>query len=265
MFDPHEDHTEYLELYNACTHTVELINWKLSLNGKQERVLTEEYFSLLPGDYALIASSLKGINSSAIFNRAAKIILMPAMPSLPNSGAQISLYDSSGYLIDAVQYETGWHHEFIDPAKGVSLERLSSEISGMLPGNWTSAATAAGYQSPAAPNSQNMVVERVSALYLSLNSITPNEDGLNDRMDICYVLEKQGCMGRIMVFDIMGRCCRILANGALLGSEGCFEFNGKDYSNDPLPTGYYILYFEAYDGSGFFFAEKRSIIIAGLQ
>lgn len=262
MFDPHEGFSEYIELFNPSEKAIELKNWELQLNGKEPKCIMQEYFTLLPGDFALISNSMTGINSLEKFAEASILVIMPDMPALSNSGTVIRIIDSSGIEIDAVQYFPEWHHELVGNQKGVALERLSVLESGMNVENWKSAGSDINYQTPGAVNSQLDEQAGRSMLDLEPNTITPNGDGWNDILHISYSLSEPGCMGKIVIFDLEGKLVRTLANGSLIATSGEFEFEGKDESGRELSSGYYILFFEAYNEKGFRFAEKKSFVLA---
>ena len=135
--------------------------------------------------------------------------------------------------------------------------------SGIDPVNWQSAASDAGYQTPAEPNSQSENKHKACNINISPGTITPDGDGMDDELEIHYTMNSTGYMARIMVFDKTGRKIRTIANGKLLGTEGFYTFNGKDSAGGALPSGYYILYFDAYDDIGRRITEKISFVIAG--
>ena len=187
---------------------------------------------------------------------------MTEMPALSNEGNTLFLQSASGRTIDVVQYSSDWHHEILMETKGVSLERISPVKSGLLGQNWHSASSDAGYMTPAAPNSQYVSESQNFVLTVEPETITPDQDGMDEELSVCYRLESEGYMGGIFVFDIQGKRCRTLADGNLLGVSGCYTFDGRNEEGQVLPTGYYILYFEAYSTNGKQHRVKKAFVIA---
>jgi hypothetical protein len=262
MFDPGEDCNEYIELFNRTEKTIEVKDWQLQVGNKSLKTLTNDYFPLLPGTYAIIAPDITGINDPGRFIDAQKIIEIPDLSSLPNEGAIIKLTDKDGNTIDQVLYDPAWHHELNAETQGKSLERISSTGSGMDMNNWQSASSTYGYQTPGEKNSQTEGFENTNELTVKPKTITPNSDGYDDELQICYQLDESDYMTRILIYDLNGRLRRIIANGSIPGTEGCYYFDGKGENGAILPTGYYILFFEAYNKHGKRLREKLSFIIA---
>ena len=264
LFDPEKGRNEFIELFNVSDKTIDLKGFSLILFDRNNttRKITDEYWPLRPGEYGLITNDYKGIDSDAKFDKAERIILMPEMPALSNEGNTLFLQSADGRIIDRVQYSPDWHHEILVETKGVSLERISPVESGLLSYNWQSASSDAGYMTPAAINSQQISESQNFILTIEPETISPNYDGLDDELSVCYQLDEEGYLGRIFVFDVQGKCCSTLANGNLLGISGCYTFDGRKEEGVVLPTGYYILYFEAYSTNGKQHRVKKAFVIA---
>ncbi len=262
MFDPAENCMEYIELYNRSEKVIELKDWLLLLGDKSPSKITMEYYPLLTGEYAIIAEDIRGIDDPDRFSKAQKVIEVLDMPAIPNNGCLIQIMDSKRSIIDQAFYHPSWHHELNADTKGVSLERVSGLGSGLDENNWQSASSSAGYQSPGAKNSQSENVKKGNYLTVEPNTITPNGDGQADELTICYQLDESDYMARVLVYDLKGRLRKTITNGSIPGTEGCYIFNGEGEDETVLPTGYYVLYFEAYNEYGKRFREKNSFVIA---
>jgi hypothetical protein len=262
MFEPREDCHEYIELYNRSEKTIEIRDWQLQVGNKTPELLMQEYFPLLPGAYAIITKEINGIDNPDKFRDAQKIIEMPDLQSLSNEGTLIQIFDSEDNIIDQAFYDPVWHHELNADTHGKSLERISSTGSGLNENNWQSASSTSGYQTPGAKNSQAVQSETKNELIVEPQTITPNSDGLDDDLNICYRLDGPDYMSRVLVYDLNGRLRKTIAIGSIPGTEGCYLFDGKGENGTVLSTGYYILFFEAYDQHGKRFREKVSFVIA---
>lgn len=264
MFDPEYGFTEYIELYNQSDKTIDLRNYSLIIGEIDDDTLliTNEYFPVQKGEYVIIADHYTGIDNSEIFSKAERIVYMENMPFIPNSGSQIYLLTAQRKICDVASYYFAYHNNILTETSGVALERISSQISGLEPDNWHSASSGSGYQTPAAPNSQSEYENPAFSVGISPKTITPNGDGVDDELIISYKMEKPGYMARIIVFDKNGRKVCVLANGDVLGAQGHYIFNGKDNKGNRLSTGYYILFFDAYNGEGRRHTEKKSFVVA---
>ncbi len=264
LFDPGPEQIEFIELYNPSDKTIDLKEFEIIIHDRSDsgKIITTDHWPLQPGEFCLIASDFRGIDFPGKFDRPDKLVYMPSMPRLPNAGDVIYLQSKTGHIIDAACYSPDWHHEILEDTKGVSLERISPFGSGVERSGWHSASYDAGYMTPAAQNSQGSKEEVTCIVTLIPETITPNSDGIDEELSICYQLDEEGYMGRIIVFDINGKKCSMLANGTLLGVSGCYTFNGRNEKGHILPTGYYILFFEAYHENGKKYAFKKAFVIA---
>ena len=263
MYEPDQGFVEFIELYNTSTNTIDLVDFRISVGDPSgsEQKITEEYWPLHAGEYAVIADDYSGLDDITIFSRAEKIIHMPDMPALPNSGNQIYLYKDSLSLSDIVLYTPESHHKILTETKGVALERVSQNTSGLDSDNWLSASADAGFMTPARINSQLNQGKNLSEVSLSSKTLSPNDDGLEDMLTIRYQLEQEGYMGQVFIFNDRGSLVYRIADGVLLGAEGVFDFNGRDEEGKLLPMGFYIVYFNAYHTIMPPFVRKLSFVL----
>jgi hypothetical protein len=264
MFDPEPGLNEYIELYNNAESTIDLRNCRLCVGELADtgKIITTEYWPMLPGTYAVIADGYSAIDCPGIFEKADHIVAMPDMPGLPNSGGTVFLQNEQVNNLDMACYSPDQHHEVILKTKGVSLERISPNRSGIDEQNWHSASADAGYKTPAESNSQFSEEEMKVNLTISPETITPNEDGRDDELLISYEMDKPGYMAGIFIFDLEGRLQYTLANGTLLGTEGTYVYSGRDDEGRMLPTAYYVLFFNAYNEKGDRYVIKRAFVVA---
>lgn len=267
MYNPFINEEEFIEFYNPSVKTIDLKDWSLIIGdtAKSRFKITNEYFPIYPGGYVIIADKLPNeIRMSEITYRK-RMILKADMPGLLNSGNQIYLYNNKDQLIDKAIYSPSDQHPFFENSQGVSLERISAEMPGDDPNNWQSASSDAGYKTPAGKNSQNQETIKINSISLNTDAITPNSDGTDDILTISYTLDKPGYMGKIMIFDISGNIQNTLMDGGLLGTSGSVNYDGKDRSGNILPTGYYIIYFDAYSTESKGFKSKKTFVIANTK
>lgn len=126
---------EYIELRNVSGETVQLKDWRLSVNKRE--VLLPPF--LLPADSLLVLCTPAAVNSYNIPN----IRGIDRFPALADDSALIVLYDPAKRVIHAVDYQQGWYGS-TKPKGGVSLEMINAALpcSGKI--NWRACTAAMG-------------------------------------------------------------------------------------------------------------------------
>lgn len=108
---------EYLELYNRTNHSIDLINWTITI-GSTSKVIPNiqigaNAYLLICSSYAYNEVSLYG-NTVAIYN----------LPALVNSGQSITIKDGIGNIISSVTYSDSWYGDATKKEGGWSLEAI---------------------------------------------------------------------------------------------------------------------------------------------
>lgn len=138
------DHTEFVEIYNTGSTTVDISGWVLS-DGEGEltvnagsSILSQEYLIFAMKPDSLI--DLYGYVPMVNYTSTGSMILS-------NSGEEITLYDNAKAVIDAVEYDDTleWGSDYEDDntrpdhdGDGASLERIDPFEPGNDPSNWES-------------------------------------------------------------------------------------------------------------------------------
>jgi hypothetical protein len=121
MYDPkttNESDHEWVELYNMCDETVELVGWNISDNKKAKLIPS---VNISPHGFTIIAASANFSDDFPEFNGSVVFINGSIGNGLNNDGDSITLNDSAGTVIDEISY--GKDGELTDVAEGHSLER----------------------------------------------------------------------------------------------------------------------------------------------
>jgi hypothetical protein len=121
MYDPKgtpEVNHEWVELYNPCDETIELIGWNISDNKKAKLIPS---FNISPHGFAIIAASVNFSDDFPEFNGVVVFINGSIGNGLNNDGDRITLNDSVGTVIDEISY--GKDGELTGVAESHSLER----------------------------------------------------------------------------------------------------------------------------------------------
>ena len=102
--------------------------------------------------------------------------------------------------------------------------------------------------------SRSSVGEIVRAIEYFPKILTPNGDGLNDRMQISYTVIQisEPKPVNVEVYDLAGRRVRILADRDQIGGIYSEEWDGRDDSGKMVPPGNYLVLLKVNSGIGTF-------------
>lgn len=157
---------EYIELHNTTNTTLSLHGWTLATKNTTARISDCE---LLPDEYLTVC----GKAHLSDFSDYHPISATP-WPTLPNSGAKITLRDGDGAVVDCVKYSSDFYRDKAKMLGGWSLERLDPYNLSNDAANWRASSSPLG-GTPSSPNS--IVSDVIDQLPPSLVSIHADESG----------------------------------------------------------------------------------------
>ena len=140
------------------------------------------------------------------------------------------------------QRSVGFCEQLIDDTEGVSLERVSFDVSAEEERNWQSAAENVRFATPGYKNSSNVSIA-IGELNFEVQTETfsPNQDGENDQMILTYNLDKSGFLANISVYDAAGFKIKDLSTNELLANQGIITWDGTNNDNQIADLGIYII------------------------
>jgi hypothetical protein len=270
LFDSHVDDGEYIELVNISDKILETSSLSIS------RIKINEYDTswytanlsgnlLFPGDYAAYTSSASQVLKVYDSEAPEKIYSLSSFPSLPNTEGIILLHLSSSKdsIIDRLDYDESWHYSLLNNTKGVSLEKMDLKA-GNNQENWHSAASSVNYGTPAYQNSQFQEEGQTASKFELVPEIfSPDNDGVDDMLQINYQMDEAGYTLNLVIYDSRGRKIKHLVKNELLASSGSFYWDGQDEDYQKAHIGIYILFFEYFDLSGNVKSEKLTVVLGG--
>ena len=142
---------EYIEIYNNSNKYFNLENW-LVTDGTSKGKIANGW--LAPHTYRLLCNT----NSLAFMNQALGVT---SFPSLNNSGDKVQLLDSSGLLLDEIQYDATWYHDDVKSKGGWSLERINPNHPCSDGNNWSASTHLDG----GTPGEQNAVYDTLKKTF----------------------------------------------------------------------------------------------------
>ena len=268
LFDPISPAADYVEIYNKSDKVLDIRELKLGVvktsfpNPPDTTVKTicSDGRQLMPDSYLLLTTTPQVIGHQyecPIDN----FIKMKSFPSYPNNGATVVLY-YNGDIIDFMVYSEDLHYPLLTETKGVSLERVSMNVSSSDSENWHSAA-APLYGTPGYQNSVFIEKQEDSAdIGIFPQVFSPDGDGFDDVTTINLSVFEIGCTAKILVFDSNGRLVRNLVNCQNTSSQNCFLWNGLDDNGKIVPTGIYVVFVELFDIQGDIKRFKKAVVVA---
>jgi len=268
LSNPTQDGSDFVEIYNNSNRFIDLNGWHLA-NWDNDAIdnfspITTTPFVIFPGEYVLLTSSTSDISSDYPLGDEDSYLELTSMPFYNNDGGTVILVDNLFEVSDSVTYNSDMHFSLLKDLEGVSLERLDFNRPAYEHTNWLSAAETVGFATPGYKNSQSNPADSLVGEVVVLPEIfSPDNDGVDDVVDINYAFESGGFVGSIFIYDAKGRLIRSLVQNELLGSEGTFSWDGTLENGEKGRLGIYVIFFEAFGVLGEVKQFKRSCVLAG--
>ena len=269
LFNPPDRGVRYVEIYNRSEKIIELKDHILSskdtimgvLSGVRE--ISEESWLLFPDDYMVLTPDPDVVKSQYMTINPMNFIHMSMSPMTNNSGIVV-LASKGQQVIDMMIYEDDMHYALLTDKKGVALERLNYHRPTQNRSNWHSAAQSAGFGTPGYKNSQFTVdpEDRQEVFDVYPKVFSPDNDGVDDVLNIGYSLGNPGYTANIRIFDSRGRLVKNLSRSFLLATEGVITWDGTTDDNLKADVGIYIINIELFDPEGNVRNYRKTAVVA---
>lgn len=269
LSDPKTGGVDFVEIYNRSNKVIDLKTMTLSqydtLNNTLlsiEEIAPEGYL-LFPQDYLVLSEDGAVVKSQYSTSNPLGFLDMANLPSLNISEGTVCLATNAD-IIDLFIYDAGMQFALLNSSKGVSLERIDFDRPTSDRTNWHSAAAAVGYATPAYKNSQYSDAGVTdNSIEITPEVFSPDEDGMNDVVNINYNFGTPGFVATITVYDSRGLLVKNLVRSELLGLSGTFSWDGISNDREKAKIGIYILFIEAFDLNGTVKQYKKTCVLGG--
>lgn len=266
LYDPVGTGSDFVELYNRSQKTLSLLGLQMAneTNGAiaNLRVITNEPYLLLPGEYILLATNTNDIAARYPQSRTERFLQM-SLPGYNNGNGTVALLDGTNTVLDLFRYDDALHFELVNASEGYSLERVDPDRATDDPTNWHTASDVAGMATPGYRNSQYSKAPRPQGeMTIDPAIFSPDQDGFQDLLTIAYRFDQPGFVGTLTIYDAAGREVRRLMENQLLGSTGAVSWDGILDSGSKGRLGPYIVVLEAYDLSGNVETFRKTVTLA---
>lgn len=184
----------------------------------------------------------------------------PSLPSLASADDAVYVYDFRGNMIDGVRYDQSWGGE-----RGLSLERISHQVSSADENNWATCVLPEG----ATPGAENSIAASASentetVLTIAPNPFSPDNDGFEDNALITIQVPLNLGTANLYVYDVQGRRVKRILHQHSIGSRTTVVWDGTDEEGTRVRIGQYILYLEMITGdTGQQTTAKARVVVAG--
>jgi hypothetical protein len=266
LFNSRTGGVDFVEVYNRSDKYINLKNWQLADVSRDSivnhKLIASEDEVLAPAGYKVFTTNGNILKEHYPKAREAHFWPMKSMPSYLDDAGSVVLLNNLQQVSDRFDYSEKMHFTLIDDVSGVSLERISPGAKTNLPGSWHSAASTEGYATPGYRNSQAMELHPIKqAFSIHPPVFTPDDDGQQDFAIFNYLLDQQGAMASLVIYDAEGRQVRTLANNVLLSTEGFFSWDGTNDRGEKVRVGRYIVWFTLFNMQGRKQAFKETVVV----
>jgi hypothetical protein len=265
LFDPYTGGYDWIEVYNNSDKLLDLQNWSLG-NFDNDTISNQKFVS---DHFYLPAKGYAVLGKDSIFvkqNYPSAIVgsfVYCETPSFNVDSSTVYLIFNN-QVMDNVSYSADWHFQLLDVTDGVSLERIDPSGNSNSSSNWHSAAESIGFATPGDKNSQYRPTVSSGDFGFTSNTISPDNDGFEDVLQINYEMAETGLLATLTIYDDRGRVIRSLFKNELLGSSGVFNWDGVTDSGVKASIGTYVAVFEAFKVEGAsMFAKTKAFVVAG--
>ncbi|MBP6662344.1 MAG: lamin tail domain-containing protein, partial [Paludibacter sp.] len=273
MFENPETSFEYIEIYNKSDKLLDVSGMVFTTrkaDGTMNTgVIIPQQTHIQPHGYIAFCSDaelLRSYHSCPVESN----IISTEWNSLNNESAVLVLTNSAkDSIFDELQYNVKWHNALVKNPKGVSLERINSNLVTQDAASWHSAASTTNFGTPGYQNSQfRDLLDAVNVdkfVWTEPESFSPDNDGVGDVCIIKYKTDATGYVANVMILNAVGAKVAQLGANILLPTEGFLIWDGKTGSGKNANVGIYVLYFEMFNpNTGERKHQKLPIVVSSL-
>lgn len=248
MYHSDDSLTEFVEIYNNSSKPIDLAKLWLAIyaSGSDElqtrKVLSAIPRIIFPEDYLAICRDCRKLTERYIFPFPWSCLEMPEMPALNDGGGTMAILTTGMEFIDVASWADEMQFPLLHNPKGVSLERIHPSAPSDDPSNWHSASSLAGYATPGRKNSQYIEPEESGGkVHVVPEVFSPDNDGINDFLEIGFSDEDPGWITDIRIFEMSGRPVRYLVSSKTTGTFSRIIWDGTSDNGNLCYNGIYII------------------------
>ncbi|MEZ5003009.1 MAG: lamin tail domain-containing protein [Chitinophagales bacterium] len=144
---------EFIEIFNATEKAFQLQNWTLK-DASQSGIVDFPAKILVPGAYVVVCNE----QFVDLFSGFGEVIGVDGLPTLNDSGDDLTLRDENGNLIFSITYTSAFYRDNIKDDGGWSLEMIDTSFPCLEATNWRASVDPSG----GTPAKENSVIGSLS-------------------------------------------------------------------------------------------------------
>jgi hypothetical protein len=269
LFDPNPNGVDFLEIYNRSFKTIDLrtvftchYDPTNSTVSSVERITMEGYL-FFPGTYLTLTENATVVKQQYHTQNPKAFLEVANLPALNADKGDIAIKTATD-LIDFFMYDAEMHVGLLRETKGVSLERISPEQATNNSTNWHSAASSVGFATPGFRNSQFVEESETTETFTVFpETFTPDNNGMDDVVNLSYQLDEPGWSASIFIYDIKGRLVKTIANNELIGTSGSYTWDGTNEEKRKETTAVYLIYVQFFNPARKTKVFKKVCVLSG--
>lgn len=262
LFNPRPGGVDFVELYNRSDKFFNLKGWTLANKADNTldnvETLTMNDLLLGPSGYMVIAEDT-AVLKDQYPRSVVRTFYQTDLPPLNDDGGTLLVADSSGSEIDFLSYSEDYHSPLLRNVEGVSLERVSTEVSADEVANWKSSTAAEGYATPGYRNANALPDVNTVSGEVEIEPVVFKAG--NGFASIKYSFDKAGLVANVKIFDQQGREVKQVANNETLSFSGFYTWDGDGAEGAQARAGYYFVWFEVFDPDGGVRTFRKRVVL----
>ncbi|MBN2668625.1 MAG: lamin tail domain-containing protein [Bacteroidales bacterium] len=272
LFDPITGHEKYIEIFNLSDKIIDAQELKIGVYDQGEwtpkDVLSKEPRLIFTGDYIVFTKDRADVLNQYHVKNPMNLIQTEELPSFSTTESTVAIANKGDLIIDKIYYNSDFHSPFLAITDGVALERINAQINGLNASAWQSASETAGYGTPTYQNSQYKNQEdntSNSVIFFESESFSPDLDGFDDYLLINYKLDVAGYKANLTIYDPKGNKIVNLVQNELVGTTGQWTWDGRDFNDQPVSVGIYLVIASFIGPDGQQFNDKKVCVLSAKQ
>jgi hypothetical protein len=257
LFNPLPGDPDYIELFNCSKKIIDASRLQfVSVNdgtGDTSQIyqVSDERRCVLPESYYAVTTDKEKISERYFSTDTEHLYENSSLPAMSDGEGHLILYNRELDMIDEVFYNEKMHYSLLSVYEGVALEKTRPQNKSDEAVNWHSASESSGWGTPGAKNSLFVELPATNdKVIFSSKKITPDNDGIEDFLEIQFSLTGNGNIVTVLIFDETGNYVKKIASNFFAGPGASLIWDGTADDGSAVKTGIYIVLVTLYDDTG---------------
>lgn len=265
LFNPRPFGSDFIEVYNNSKKYIG-VKTLMFANKEQEvlknlRTFSETGVLLHPFSYLVFSEDVENIKTE--YPQSSKYTFLKAsIPPLNDEEGSLVLLTEEHIVLEEFFYSSNMHSSLLKDEEGVSLERISLSELTHKQNNWKSGVATSNFATPGYINANAIQQNSGQGEVRVEPEIFEPLTGQPNFASIHYNFDRPGFVANAKILDAQGRVVKKIINNEVLASVGFFTWNGEQDDGTQARIGYYTLWMEVFDTSGFVKTFRKRIVLA---